>query len=259
MSLLAMSLRQARYELKAFFRNPAAAFFTFVFPLMFLVIFNMVFGNTEIDAPGGEGKIDVSTFYVPAITAVSVIGACYINMAMGIAFARDRGVLKRIHGTPLPPFAYFAGRILMAIVISILLVVLILVVGIVAYGVDIQGDKMPAFILALVVGAASFCALGMAVACLVPNADAAPAIVQASILPLQFISNIYIPAEHAPDWVKSVAAIFPIVHFADALHASFNPFESGSGLSLTDVAVLAAWGVVGVIFAMKKFSWGPSR
>ena len=84
MSTLTMSLRQARYELKAFFRNPAAAFFTFVFPLMFLVIFNMVFGNTSIDAPGGRGKIDVSTFYVPAITAVSVIGACYVNMAMGI-------------------------------------------------------------------------------------------------------------------------------------------------------------------------------
>ena len=87
MSTLAMSLRQARFELKAFFRNPAAAFFTFIFPLMFLVIFNMVFGDTSIDAPGGQGKIDVSTFYVPAITAVSVIGACYINMAMGIAFA----------------------------------------------------------------------------------------------------------------------------------------------------------------------------
>jgi ABC-2 type transport system permease protein len=256
---LALSLRQARFELKAFFRNPAAAFFTFVFPLMFLVIFNMVFGDTDIDAPGGQGKIDVSTFYVPAITAVSVIGACYVNMAMGIAFARDRGVLKRIHGTPLPPIAYFAGRILMAIVVSILLVVLILVVGVLAYGVEIQGDKMPAFILALVVGAASFCALGMAVACLVPNADAAPAIVQASILPLQFISNIYIPAEHAPEWVKTVAAFFPIVHFADALHAAFNPFESGSGLSVTDVAVLAAWGVAGVVFAMMKFSWEPSR
>src|SRR4051795_12590681 len=239
MSTVAMSLRQARFELKAFFRNPAAAFFTFIFPLMFLVIFNMVFGNTSIDAPGGQGKIDVSTFYVPAITAVSVIGACYINMAMGIAFARDRGVLKRIHGTPLPPFAYFSGRILMAIVVSILLVILILGVGAVAYGVEIQTDKLPAFILALVVGAASFCALGMAVACLVPNADAAPAIVQASILPLQFISNIYIPAEHAPDWVKSVASIFPIVHFADALHAAFNPFDSGTGLSLTDVVVLA--------------------
>src|SRR5688572_16800073 len=138
MNIVALSLRQARYELKAFFRNPAAAFFTFVFPLMFLVIFNMVFGNTEVEAPGGRGKIDVSTFYVPAITAVSVIGACYVNMAMGIAFARDRGVLKRIHGTPLPPIAYFAGRILMAIVISLMLVILILFVGVAAYGVEIQ-------------------------------------------------------------------------------------------------------------------------
>jgi ABC-2 type transport system permease protein len=140
-----------------------------------------------------------------------------------------------------------------------MLVILILGVGALAYGVEIQTDKLPAFLLALVVGAASFCALGLAVSCLVPNADAAPAIAQASILPLQFISNIYIPAEHAPDWVKSVAAIFPIVHFADALHASFNPFESGSGLSVTDVIVLAIWGFAGVVFAMKKFSWEPNR
>jgi ABC-2 type transport system permease protein len=258
MNAAAMSLRQARWELKAFFRNPAAAFFTFVFPLMFLVIFNMVFGNSDFDAPGG-GKISVSTFYVPAITAVSVIGACYVNIAMGIAFARDRGVLKRLHGTPLPPVSYFAGRIVTAIVISIMLVLLILVVGVLLYGVEIQGDKLPAFLLALVVGAATFCALGMAVACLVPNADAAPAIVQASILPLQFISNIYIPAEHAPDWVKSVASIFPIVHFADALHAAFNPFEAGSGLSPTDLIVMLIWGFAGVVFALKKFSWEPRQ
>jgi ABC-2 type transport system permease protein len=259
MNTLTLSLRQARFELKAFFRNPAAAFFTFVFPLMFLVIFNMVFGDADIDAPSGDGKIDVSTFYVPGIIAVSVIGACYVNMAMGIALARDRGVLKRVHGTPLPPLAYFAGRILMAIVVSVMLVILILVIGILAYGVEIQMEKMPAMVLALVVGAGAFCALGMAMACLVPNADAAPAIVQASILPLQFISNVYIPAEHAPEWVKTVAAIFPIVHFADALHAAFDPFASGSGLSGVDVLVVAVWGVAAVVFAMKKFTWEPSR
>jgi ABC-2 type transport system permease protein len=128
-----------------------------------------------------------------------------------------------------------------------------------AMPIAIVGGGVGLLLLALVVGAASFCALGMAVACLVPNADAAPAIVQASILPLQFISNIYIPAEHAPDWVKSVASVFPIVHFADALHAAFNPFESGSGLSATDVVVLAAWGVAGVVFTLMKFSWEPHR
>ena len=138
MSTVMLALRQTRYELIAFRRNPAAVFFTFVFPLMFLVIFNVVFGNQEIDVEGGQ--IDTSTFYVPGIVGLSVISACYTNIAMSIAFSRDRGLLKRIKGTPLPAIAFFAGKILQATIVSVVLVVLVLVVGIVLYGVDPPGD-----------------------------------------------------------------------------------------------------------------------
>jgi ABC-2 type transport system permease protein len=257
MRTVALSLRQARSEMLAFMRNPAAAFFTFVFPLMFLVIFNMVFGDGEIAVPGGE--VDVSTFYVPAIVALSVVNGCYFNIAMGVAFARDRGVLKRIHGTPLPPVAYFAGRIIQAAVVSVILVAIVLAAGVVFYGVELQGEKLPALAVMLVVGAGTFCALGMAMASLVPNADAAPAVVNVSILPLMFISNVYVPLENAPTWLKAVAEVFPIKHFADGIHAAFNPFESGSGLAAEDLLVLLAWGAAGVVFAVKRFTWEPRR
>ncbi|MGE3985376.1 MAG: ABC transporter permease [Dehalococcoidia bacterium] len=257
MNTLILSLRQTKYELIMFRRNPAAVFFTFVFPLMFLVIFNVVFGDQDIDVPGGQ--IDTSTFYVPGIVGLSVISACYTNVAMNISFSRDRGLLKRIKGTPLPAVAFFAGKILQATIVSVILVVLVLVVGIVLYGVDPPADRMPAFFLALLVGAVSFCALGLAITSVIPNADAAPAVVNASILPLLFISNIFIPTSNAPGWLNDFASVFPVAHFASALHRAFDPFVTGSGLDFKDLAVMAAWGIAGVVVAVRYFTWEPKR
>ena len=87
MNALALALRQVRYENRAFWRNPVAAFFTFVFPLIFLVIFNLLFGNDELDLIGGTTHM--STFYVPAIAALSVISACYTNVAIRVSISRD--------------------------------------------------------------------------------------------------------------------------------------------------------------------------
>ena len=135
MNSLALALRQVRYENTSFWRNPAAAFFTFVFPLMFLVIFNLVFGNRELDVPGGS--VSSSTFYVPAIVALSVTSACYNNVAMGIAFSRDGGLLKRFRGTPLPAWSYLFGRIVHSVLMALLLVVIVTGAGALLYDVDL--------------------------------------------------------------------------------------------------------------------------
>jgi ABC-2 type transport system permease protein len=257
MRTLSLALRQARYDNRSFWRNPPAAFFTFVFPLMFLVIFNLVFESNDIDVPGGT--VSTSTFYVPAITALSVISACYTNIAMGIVFSRDEGVLKRLRGTPLPPASFIIGRILQATWVALLLVVIILAFGVVFYSVDVSSEKLPAFIVALLVGAACFSALGLAVSSLVPNADAAPAVINGSILPLMFISNVFIPTANAPGWLTTLASAFPVARFAEALHAAFNPFESGSGFETVDLLVMAAWGVGAAIVAARFFVWEPKR
>jgi ABC-2 type transport system permease protein len=257
MNMVALTLREARYDMRAFWRNPAAAFFTFVFPLMFLVIFNLVFGDETLDVEGGE--IDTSTFYVPAIVALSVISACYTNIAIGIAFARDRGILKRVRGTPLPALSFLLGRILQATLVAIILVAIVLALGVLFYGVDLPGKQFPAFCVTLIVGAATFCALGLAVTAMIPNADAAPAVVNASILPLLFISNVFIPTENAPQWLNDFASIFPVAHFASALHSTFNPFETGTGFDIKALAVIAAWGVLGIVLAARFFSWEPRR
>jgi ABC-2 type transport system permease protein len=256
-STIGLALRQARYENRAFWRNPAAAFFTFVFPLMFLVIFNVVFGDQEIEVEGGT--IDTSTFYVPAILAMSIINACFTAIAQIIAFQRDRGVLKRLRGTPMPAVVYFSGRIIQTMAVTLALVVIVVAAGVLLYGVDLQSEKMPAMVVAILVGAGSFCALGMAMTCVIPNADAAPAVVNAVILPLLFISDVFIPMENSPEWLTTLASIFPVAHLADAMHEAFNPLTGGSGFDAKSLLVMAAWGVVGLVVSVRYFSWEPRK
>ena len=252
-----LTLRQVRFENRAFWRNPASAFFTCVFPIMFLVIFNLLFGNNEFEVPGGVTT--TSTFYVPAIAAFSVISATFTNIAISVVIARDLGLLKRVRGTPLPPWAYLGGRILHSIVLSVMLVALVTAFGALFYGVAVPTTTLPALLVALALGAATFCALGLAVTGFVPNGDAAPAVTNAIILPLLFISDVFIPQANAPGWLNTVANIFPVIHFSKALQTPFNPFETGSGFEPLHLAVMAVWLVIGIVVAVFTFTWEPRR
>ena len=257
MSSLVLALRQVRYENRAFWRNPLSAFFVFVFPLMFLVIFNLLFGNRELELPGGT--TNTSTFYVPAIVAMAVIYTCFNNVSIGVCFARDQGLLKRVRGTPLPRWTFLFGRIVHSVLLAVLLVAIVTAAGALLYDVDVPTNTLPAFLVTLAVGAATFCALGMAITAAIPNAEASPAVVNVMILPLLFISDIFIPLQDAPAWLTTFADVFPVGHFASALHAAFDPFETGAGLEWVDLAVMAAWLVVGLVAAVRFFSWEPRR
>ena len=255
MNDLALTLRQVWYINKAFVRNPASLFFTLIFPLMFLVIFTVIFGNGHVQVGPGQ-TVRVATFYVPAISVFSVITACYTNISIALSFARDSGALKRIHGSPLPVWSYMLARILHAIAIAILLVIICGAFGAIFYGATLPTSTLPAFALTLIVGAAAFCALGVAVTSVIPNADAAPAVVNGSILPLLFISNVFIPLENPPQWLDIVGKIFPVRHFADALIGSYFQ-SSGSGWHTNDLLVLGAWGIAGLVLGARFFQWEP--
>jgi ABC-2 type transport system permease protein len=250
---VALALRQVLYTNRAFWRNPASAFFTFAFPLMFLVIFTALLGSGRIDVGGHVVK--ESTYYVAAMAGFAVITACYTNIAMTITFQRDQGVLKRLHGTPLPSSVYFVARVLHALVIAVLLVVVTAAFGAGVYhGAVPSGTTLWRFAVMLLVGAGSFCALGFAVTSVVPNADAAPAIVNATILPLLFLSGTFIPlGSNAPGWLLWVARIFPVWHFTRGLQAGFL----GTSFEWGDVGIVAAWGAAGLLVAVRRFSWEP--
>ena len=257
MSAAALTLRQVRYENRSFWRNPAAAFFTVVFPLMFLVIFNLVFGSDTTEVQGRE--VSTSNFYVPAIAAFSLITASYTNLAMNLTFARDEGILKRRRGTPLPAASFLLGKVLHSALIGIILVTVVTLFGALFYGVEIPTAKLPALLVTIIIGAASFSSLALAIQGFVPNADAAPAVINFSILPLLFISNIFIPLEDAPEWLTTFSGLFPIKHLSEAMLSIFNPFEEGSGFEWADLGVMALWGLIGLAIASKFFSWEPRR
>jgi ABC-2 type transport system permease protein len=245
MSSVALTLRQVRYNNKAFWRNPAAAFFTIVFPVMFLVIFNGIFGNSQ--------------FFVPAIAAFSIITACYTNIAITVVFLRDEGVLKRIRGTPLPATAYLVGRIIHSILLAYLLVAIVAVFGVVFYNVDLPTDTMLPFLVSVAIAGAAFCAMGLGITSLVPNEDAAPAVVNALIIPLSFVSGVFVPTNQIPEWLDKFAGFFPLKHIAIAMRAAFNPAPGASGWEWGHLLIVVAWGVAALLLSMRFFRWEPRR
>ena len=255
MSTPALTLRQVGYTNTAFWRNPASAFFTFAFPLMFLVIFTALLGRGQVVIGGRQ--ISQATYYVAAMAAFSVITACYTNIAISVTFQRDAGVLKRIQGTPLPGAAYLSARMIHAMLIAIVLVIITTAFGKAFYDAAIpSGVALLRSVVVLVVGSASFCALGLAFTAVIPNADASPALVNASILPLLFLSGIFIPlGDSAPEWIRWIGRVFPVKHFSDGMQAGFL----GTAFHWSDVLVVAGWGLAGLVLAVRFFRWEPSR
>ncbi|HYU57680.1 MAG TPA: ABC transporter permease [Actinomycetota bacterium] len=256
MSDLGLAARQVKYQNKLFWRNPASAFFTFAFPLMFLVIFTTLFGNDTIPVLGRT--IRVSTYYVSAVATFSIITATYTNLAISVSFSRDAGILKRTRGTPLPSWAFMSGRIVHAILLALLLVVIVAAFGAAFYDAELPTRTLPAFLIAIVVGAGSFSALGLAMTAAIPNAEASPAVVNASILPLLFLSGIFVPLRDTTAWYVTVAKAFPIYHFAQAMQSAYFA-PTGNGFAWSDVGIVGAWGVAGVLLATRFFSWEPRK
>jgi ABC-2 type transport system permease protein len=251
---LQLVAHQLRYDQKAFWRNPAAVFFTVGFPVVLLIIFATVFGDQTVDVRGG---IETTTYYVPAIITVAVISATMQSLAMTLVIAREDGRLKRGRGTPMPAWVFIAGRIGNSIVVALLMLVLITALGRVLYGVDIPWGQLPEILLVLVVGAAAFCCLGIALTAAIPSQDAAAPIVNALLLPLYFLSGVFIPEDELPSGVISFANHFPVRDFFQAFFDAYIPAPGGSSLDWGNLAVVAIWGIAGLLLSIRFFRWTP--
>jgi ABC-2 type transport system permease protein len=252
-STVPLLVRQIKWEQKSYWRNPAAAVFTFAFPLLFLVIFTALYGDGTIDLPGGEVKF--TQYYVPAIVAFGLISACYTNLAFTVCIRRENGLLKRSRGTPLSAVAYLGGIVGNAIVVALILTVLLVMLGVIAYGVTFPGRYLGAAV-AIIAGGFCFSALGIAVSTLVPNEDAAPAIINFILFPLLFISGTFGPVA-STSTLGTVATVFPVRHLVQAMVAVFNPFGGGTGIVASHTLMLLAWGVLGLLVSLRRFRWEP--
>ena len=203
----ALAWHQVRYEQLSFWRNPQSAFFTFVFPVLIIVLFAGLFRSAG-RSPYFYG-LSVLQYYVPTIAAMSVLGSCYSQLAIVLATRRQEGILKRVRATPLPAWGYFLGLLAHCILVSVVDVALIVGVGRL-FGVPLP-THWAAIAVTLVLAAACFCALGVGVASLIRNAEAAPAVVQLILFPLLFLSGTYLPIHsRALNQVANAAAGAPV-------------------------------------------------
>jgi len=247
-----VALHQVGYEQKAYWRNPMAAVFTFAFPIIFLVVVGSSAGSSKV--PGYTLRYD--QYVVVAMLTFGLIAACYTNLAMAVCTRRETGVLKRMRGTPIAIGSYVAG-----LIGSVLIVVAILTVIVVALGMAFYHLHFPfhplAVLVTLVVGIVTFCALGLAVTVIVPNADAAPAIVNGLYFPVVFISGVFYPLAQGSVLAR-IADWFPIFHMIRALVSGFEG-GPGSGLQGGDLAVMLAWAAGALFVTARRFRWEPRR
>lgn len=254
LSTLTKLKRQVRYNLLIFRRNTAGAFFTVVLPLIFLVIFTSIFGNETLD-----NGVKVATLYVPGILAMAIVSATTNNLAITITTRRERGVLKRVKGTPLPTWIYVLAEALTGAVVAALMTVIIIVVGRIAFGVELNLHSVPTLVLTVLIGATALSFVGLALTTVIPSEDAAPAITNALMLPLYFVSDIFIVGDATPDWVTTVGNLFPIRHLNVALQDSFNPFVTSTTWPWRNWLVIALWGLAGAAITSRRFRWTPRR
>jgi ABC-2 type transport system permease protein len=239
---------QIRYEQRSYWRNRGRGVFTFVFPLMFLVIFASLDKGQHITERGG---IPYDDFLVPGILAYSVITTTFVNLAMSTAILRDNGVLKRMQGTPLPRWAYVTARIASTCLVTFIITLTVIVAGALVWGLHFRVGALPGLVVTMLLGTAAFTALGIGITRLIPNAESGPVIVNLLVLPLTFISNIWFPTDSLPSALKSIAGAFPMKALANGLQFVFDPRRHGAGLDGASLRVLVIWTVIGVVLMVK--------
>lgn len=249
--------RHVGYQMRTFVRTPIAVFFTLLLPLIMLVLFNALFSGNEVDT--GSGAWPLSQFYTGALGAFTAVSATFTNLANVVPVRRDEGVLKRWRGTPERPWIYLGGLIGAAIALAVVGVTITLVLGVTAYDLDVDAAKVPAAIVTFLVGVAAFAGMGMAVAGLCPSASAASAVANAIILPMAFISDVFIAIEDPPGWLRTLGDILPLKPFVQSFQDAFNPAVPAPAFEWGKLARVAAWGVVGLLVALRWFRWEPAR
>ena len=248
----ALAYNWFRFHNHIFWRSPVAAFFTLALPLVMMIIFVSIFGS---DPYGTAGQINISEFYVPALASFTAATATYTNLGISLTLMREEGTLKRVRGTPAAPWQFLTGTVASAVWVAFLGATILFVVGTFIADIAIDYDQIGWMALFFVVGVLAFAVLGVAVSLLAKTGQAASAITNATILPLAFISNIFIPMDDPPRWMEILGGIFPLRSFAEGFRSGFDPALRDGRVA--DLLVVAAWGVAGLIFVLKYFQWVP--
>jgi ABC-2 type transport system permease protein len=260
-TLVTLALRQAQMEIKQFLRSREQVVFTLAFPVILIVIFGSIFSG---DLGGG---VKFTQYFVTGMIASGLMVTGFQALAIQIPIERDRGVLKRFRGTPMPPAVYFAGKIGMVLVIATLETVILLAVAVPLFDVSLPATaaKWVTFGWVSLLGITACTLCGIAFSSLAKTGRSAPAVVTPVALVLQFISGVFFVFTALPTWMQQVAALFPLKWMCQGMRSVFLPDtfaaqEPAGSWELGTVAlVLVAWCVGGLILCLVSFRWTTRR
>lgn len=242
-------LHQLRAEQKLFWRSRELAFFTFLLPILFFLLLGSAYGDEEINGVNGY------QYLLAGMIGYGAASTTFAGLALLLVIRRESGVLKRLRATPLPPGTY-VGAVLASIIL-IFLVEAAILIAIGRFGFDVPlAGSMLSLVVVLLIGAASFAALGIGLTALIKSAEGSSAVVNALYLPLSFISGAFFSEDTFPGVLQALAAILPLSHLIE-LTRDVMVFDEEVWENLGNVAVILAWGVVGLVFALRGFRWEP--
>lgn len=257
-SYAALVWERSILETKEFVRSRDLMIFIFAFPIIFLVLFGVIFGGSDIGA-----GVDFTHYFLAGMIATGILNTGFQSLAIGLAIDRDNDVLKRIYGTPLPASAFFIGKVTHVLMVSLVQIALLIAIGHFAYGIPIptDGTLWITFAWVFLLGTAASTLLGIGASSLPKSGRAASAIVTPIVLFLQFISGVFVVFTQLPGWLQSVAEVFPLKWLAQGMRAVFLPEEfaaqevRASWEHGTIGIMLAVWVVIGLVLARTTFRW----
>lgn len=258
---LRLGLRRIGYEVRSYFRQGDSVFFTFLFPVVLLLIFSVAFSSQTFGTPDDE--ISAAAFYLPGMIAAGLLLSGTQNMAIDIAMERSDGTLKRLGGTPLGPIAYFIGKLGMVLVTGILQAALLCLVAATLFGVTLptEPDRWLTFAWVFVLGVTTCAIVGIGLSSLPRTGRSATAVIIPIVLILQFISGVYIQFSALPQWLQTFASIFPLRWLTQGMQSVFLPDSFVSIVPEESwqhdmiLLVTGIWLVAGLALARLTFCW----
>jgi ABC-2 type transport system permease protein len=246
-----LAIGQVRYQLMLLLRSPLGFFLSIVFPLLLLICLNVITPARPV------GGLPYAQWLTPAMCAFCLLNACYVTAITSMVLAREEGVLKRLRGTPLPAWAYLAGRSGSAFVTSVIASGVIIAIGVAFFHVSIVWHAFGYFAAATFLGIACFFLLGAAVTTVVPKSESALPIAFGTMLPLAFISDVFFSVSHPPTWLHDLSSALPVAPIARAMEDCFNPATQSWPMPVSGLLVVLGWSVAAIAVIALAFRWEP--
>lgn len=243
-----------RYHNRGNWRNPLVIFFTIAFPMGMMVLLS-VFITGDIEYGPDNRLISIPNFFVPSMAAFAAASATYSNLCVTVSIKREQGILKRVRGTPLATWKFLLSTIISAIWFAFLGATLLFLVGILFFDVTLDYSQLGWMGVYFAAGVSAFAMLGMAASNLANTGQEGSAIANVTILPLAFVSDLFIPAQDPPAVIELIGNIFPLKPFGEGMKGAFDIGPADN--KLWNLLIIAAWGAAGLFFLLRYFHWVP--